>query len=67
MQSCENSLCEERFLKIEEQLHRGDMKFTELAVKIDNLVSVQKTLTKALWGLASAILVSLFGFALGKI
>lgn len=64
---CALPACEERFEKIEEQLHKGDMKFTELGTKLDNLISAQKMLTKALWGLASSIIVALCSFVLGKI
>lgn len=64
---CENEKCEKRFNEIEEQLHRGDKKFVELAIRLEDLVGAQKTLTKALWGLASAIIVTLVGFVLGKI
>ena len=67
MKPCENLACEERFLKIESQLHKGDVKFTELKAKLDNLIASQKMLTKALWGLASAIIVALFSFVLDKI
>ena len=65
--SCETPECEKRFEKIEEKLHRGDMKFTELGIKLDSLINVQKTLTKALWGLATAIIAALCSFVLGKI
>lgn len=54
-------------MKIESQLHKGDVKFTELKAKLDNLIASQKMLTKALWGLASAIIVALFSFVLDKI
>ncbi len=64
---CENEKCEKRFEVIEEQLHRGDKKFVELAVRLDDLIGAQKTLTKALWGLASSIIVALVSFVLGKI
>ena len=67
MPGCENEYCEKKFEEIEKRLHAGDHKFTELGIKIDNLVSSQRTLTKALWGLASAIIVALISFVLGKI
>lgn len=64
---CDDIACMERFEKIEEQLHKGDVKFTELGIKLDNLVAAQKMLTKALWGLASSIIIAFISFALGKI
>ena len=57
---CDDIACMERFEKIEEQLHKGDVKFTELGIKLDNLVA-------ALWGLASSIIIAFISFALGKI
>lgn len=65
--SCAQNECEERFEKIEERLRRGNLKFTELGIKLDNLVSAQRLLTKAIWGLASSIIIALFSFVLGKI
>ena len=65
--SCAQNECEERFKKIEERLRRGNLKFTELGIKLDNLVSAQRLLTKAIWGLASSIIIALFSFVLGKI
>jgi len=62
-----NETCAKKFEEIENRLHAGDNKFTALGIKIDNLVSSQKTLTKALWGLSSSIIVALFGFVLEKI
>ena len=64
---CINEICAKRFEEIENRLHAGDNKFTALGIKIDNLISSQKTLTKALWGLASSIIVALLGFVLEKI
>ena len=65
--SCAQNECEERFKKIEERLRRGNLKFAELGIKLDNLVSAQRLLTKAIWGLASSIIIALFSFVLGKI
>ena len=64
---CEKEKCEKRFNEIEEQLHKGDKKFVELAIRLDDLIGAQKTLTKALWGLATSIIAALVSFVLGKI
>ena len=62
-----NEACAKKFEEIECRLHAGDNKFTALGIKLDNLVASQKTLTKALWGLSSSIIVALISFVLGKI
>lgn len=67
MNNCPNEECAKKFEEIEERLHAGDNKFTELRIKLEDLIASQKTLTKALWGLACSIVVALFSFVLGKI
>ena len=59
--------CEEKFKEIDMKLNEGDKKFIEIGCKIDNLISSQNTLTKALWGLAVSVFIALIGFVLGKI
>jgi hypothetical protein len=66
-----NAFCRERFDKIDARLEKGDNEFrdhgekiVEIKTDVSHLTKSLEGVTKALWGVAGAIMATLFGFLL---